>query len=51
MFQTIIWTDRLVLLAEDSSYSKRVPVALETKMLDSIMYAMKKGKIELFNEV
>ena len=33
--------DRLALLAEDeSSYSKRVPVALGTKTLDSIMYAM-----------
>ena len=38
--------DRLDLLTEDdSSYSKRVPVALGTKMLDSIMYAMKEGKI------
>ena len=44
--------DRLALLAEDdSSYSKRVPVALETKMLDYIMYAMKEGKIELLDEV
>ena len=44
--------DRLAFLAEDdSSYSKRVPVALGTKMLDSIMYAMKEGKIELLDEV
>ena len=44
--------DRLALLAEDdSSYSKRVPVALGTKMLDSIMYAMKEGNIELLDEV
>ena len=32
--------DRLALLAEDD-YSKRVPVALGTKMLDSIRYTMK----------
>ena len=44
--------DRLALLAEDdSSYSKRVPVALVTKTLDSIIYAMKKGEIELLDEV
>ena len=44
--------DRLALLAEDdSNYSKRVPVALGTKMLDSIMYAMKEGEIELLDEV
>ena len=44
--------DRLVLLAEDdSSYSKRVSVALGTKTLDSIMYAMKEGEIELLDEV
>ena len=40
--------DRLALLAEDDSYySKRVPVALGTKTLASIIYAMKEGKIEL----
>ena len=34
--------NRLALLAEDdSNYSKKVPLALGTKMLDSIMYAMK----------
>ena len=44
--------DRLALLAEDdSSYSKRVPVALGTKTLDSIMYTMKEGEIELLDEV
>ena len=44
--------DRLTLLAEDdSSYSKRVPVVLETKMLDSIMYTIKEGEIELLDEV
>ena len=44
--------DRLALLSkDDSNYSKRVPVALGTKMLDSIMYAMKEGKIELLDEV
>ena len=44
--------DRLALLAEDdSSYSKRVSVALGTKMLDSIMYTMKEGKIELLDKV
>ena len=44
--------DRLALLAEDdSSYSKRVPVALGTKMMDSVMYTMKEGEIELFDEV
>ena len=38
--------DRLTLLAEDdSNYSKRVSVALGTKTLDSIMYAMKEGEI------
>ena len=44
--------DRLALLLEDdSNYSKRVPVALGTKLLDSIMYAMKEGKVELLDEV
>ena len=44
--------DRLALLAEDdSNYSKRVPVVLGTKTLDSIMYAMKEGKMELIDEV
>ena len=44
--------DRLALLAEDnSSYSRRMPVALGTKTLDSIMYAMKEGEIELLDEV
>ena len=44
--------DRLALLLEDdSNYSKRVPVVLGTKTLDSIMYAMKEGKIELLDEV
>ena len=44
--------DRLALLSEDDpNYSKRVPVALGTKMLDSIMYAMKEGEIELLDEV
>ena len=44
--------DRLALLAEDdSNYSKRVPVALRTKTLDLIMYAMKEGEIELLDEV
>ena len=44
--------DRLALLAEDdSNYSTRVPVALGTKTLDSIMYAMKEGEIELLDEV
>ena len=44
--------DRLALLAEDdSSYSKRVPVALGTKILDSIKNVMKEGKIELLDEV
>ena len=44
--------DRLALLSEDdSNYSKRVPVALGTKTLDSIMYAMKEGEIELLDEV
>ena len=44
--------DRLVLLSkDDSNYSKRVPVALGTKTLDSIMYAMKEGEIELLDEV
>ena len=43
---------RLALLAEhDSSYSKMVPVAFGTKTLDSIMYAMKEGKMELLDEV
>ena len=41
--------DRLALLSEDdSNYSKRVPVTLGT---NSIMYAMKEGKIELLDEV
>ena len=40
--------DRLALLSEDdSNYSKRVPVALGTKTLDSTMYAMKEGELEL----
>ena len=44
--------DRLALLAEDdSNYSKRVPVALGTKTLDSIMYAMKEGGIELLDKL
>ena len=44
--------DRLALLSEDdSNYSKRVPVALGIKTLDSIMYAMKEGKIELLDKV
>ena len=44
--------DRLALLSEDdSNYSKRVPVALGTKTLNSIMHAMKEGKIELLDEV
>ena len=44
--------DRLALLAEDdSNYSKRVPVALGTKTLDSVMCTMKEGKIELLDEV
>ena len=44
--------NRLALLAEDdSNYSKKVPLALGTKMLDSIMYAMKEGEIELLDEV
>ena len=44
--------DRLALLAEDDlSYSKRVPAALGTNTLDSIMYAMKEGEIELLDEV
>ena len=44
--------DKLALLLEDdSNYSKRVPVALGTKTLDSIMYAMKEGEIELLDEV
>ena len=44
--------DRLALLAEnDSSYSKSVPVVLGTKILDSIMYTMKEGEIELLDEV
>ena len=44
--------DRLALLVEDdSNYSKRVPVALGTKILDSIMYAMKEDEIELLDEV
>ena len=44
--------DRLALLSEDdSNYSKRVPVALGTKTLDSIMYAMKESEIELLDEV
>ena len=44
--------DRLALLSEDdSNYSKRVPVVLGTKTLDSIMYVTKEGKIELLDEV
>ena len=44
--------DRLaLLLKDDSNYSKRVSVALGTKTLDSIMYAMKEGEIELLEEV
>ena len=44
--------DRLALLAEDdSNYSKRVHVASRTKKLDSIMYAMKEGEMELLDEV
>ena len=44
--------DRLALLAEDDfNYSKRVPVALGTKTLDSMMYAMKEGEIELLDGV
>ena len=44
--------DKLAHLAEDdSSYSKRVPVALGTKTLDFIMYTMKEGEIELLDEV
>ena len=43
--------DRLALSAEDdSSYSKWVPVALGTKILDSIMYSMKEGEIKLLDE-
>ena len=44
--------DRLALLAEDdSNYSRRVAVVLGTKTLDSVMYAMKEGEIELLDEV
>ena len=44
--------DRLALLAEDdSNYSKRVPEALGTKTLDSIMHVMKEGEIKLLYEV
>ena len=44
--------DRLALLSkDDSNCSKRVPVVLGTKTLDSIMYAMKEDKMELLNEV
>ena len=44
--------DRLALLSKNySNYSKRVPVTLGTKTLDSIMYAMKEGEIELLDEV
>ena len=40
--------DRLALLSkDDSNYSKRVPLALGTKTLDSIMYAMMEDEIEL----
>ena len=40
--------DRLTLLfKDDPNYSKRVPVVLGTNTLDSIMYAMKEGKMEL----
>ena len=42
--------DRLALLSKDD-YSKRVPVVLGIKTLDSIMYAMKEGKMELLDEV
>ena len=43
--------DRLALLAEDdSNYSKTVPVALGTKTLDSLMYAMKEGEIEFLDK-
>ena len=44
--------DRLALLSKDNSnYSKRVPVVLGTKTLDSIMYAMKEGGMELLDGV
>ena len=44
--------NRLALLSQnDSNYSKRVPVVLGTKTLDSIMYAMKEGEMELLDEV
>ena len=44
--------DRLAVLAQDdSSYSRSMPVALGTKILDSIMYTMKEGEIELLDEV
>ena len=44
--------DRLALLSKDNSnYSKRVPVVLGTKTLDSIIYAMKEGEMELLDEV
>ena len=44
--------DRLAVLSkDDSNYSKRVPVVLGTKTLDSIMHAMKKGKRELLDKV
>ena len=44
--------DRLDFLADDDShYSKTVPVALGTKTMDSIMYTMKGGEIELLDEV
>ena len=44
--------DRLALLVEDdSNYSRRVAVVLGTNTLDSVMYAMKEGEIELLDEV
>ena len=44
--------DRLALLSKDNpNYSKRVPVVLGTKTLDSIMYAMKEGEMELLDKV
>ena len=44
--------DRLALLSkDDSNYSKRVPVVLGAKTLDSIMYEMKEGEMELLDKV
>ena len=44
--------DRLALLSKDDcNYFKRVPVVLGTKTLDSTMYAMKEGEMELLDEV